>query len=208
MVEEEVEVVTVGSKIGADLIERAVNGDQTAFEEIVRRTYSDMYGLALRLLGDEDDARDVLQEAYLRVHRSLAGFRGDAAFETWLYRITANAAYTFLRKRKRSRTESLDSIEEPESTSPEPEEVSQSSHLREVLEHHLMALPVPQRTVVVMKDVYGLSHEAIAAELGITVTAAKVRLHRARRRLRAALEADGEIDGVTGRERGDADALS
>ncbi len=108
VVEEEVEVVTVGSKIGADLIERAVNGDQTAFEEIVRRTYSDMYGLALRLLGDEDDARDVLQEAYLRVHRSLAGFRGDAAFETWLYRITANAAYTFLRKRKRSRTESLD----------------------------------------------------------------------------------------------------
>lgn len=206
VVEGEVEASALGQRIDSGLIERAVEGDQDAFAEIVRRTYSDMYGLALRLLGDEDDARDVLQDAYLRVHRSLSGFRGDAAFETWLYRITANAAYTFLRKKGRHKTESLDSIDEPESTTPEPEVASQSSHLREVLERHLMDLPVQQRAVVVMKDVYGLPHEAIAKELGISVTAAKVRLHRARKRLRSALEAEGEMsETVTG---GESDGLS
>src|ERR1051326_9559935 len=74
----------------ADLVALAKEGDQQAFEELVRRTYSDSYTLALRLTGDEDDARDVVQESYLRAYRGLKRFRGDAQFTTWLYRITAN----------------------------------------------------------------------------------------------------------------------
>jgi RNA polymerase sigma-70 factor, ECF subfamily len=76
----------------ADLVALAKEGDQQAFEELVRRTYSDSYTLALRLTGDEDDARDVVQESYLRAYKGLKRFRGDAQFTTWLYRITANCA--------------------------------------------------------------------------------------------------------------------
>lgn len=176
------------------MVEAAAAGDEAAFSELVRLTHTEMYGLAYRLVGNEDDARDVLQEAYLRAYRSLPKFRGDAAFTTWLYRITANAAYTFMRRRGRHRAESLEGIEEPESTVPRPEEVSQNISLRGQLTRRLLELPPEQRAVVVMKDVYDLPHDVIAKELGISVTAAKVRLHRARKRLRAALEAEGVTD--------------
>src|SRR5919108_2922607 len=76
-------------------------GDREAYEEVVRRTYRHVYTQALRLVGDRQEAEDVAQEAYLRVFRGLAGFRGDAQFETWLYRIVANAAMSHLRKRRR-----------------------------------------------------------------------------------------------------------
>lgn len=180
-----------------EVIDRARQGEDAAFEHIVRETYAEMYGLAYRLLGNEDDARDVLQEAYVRVHKSLRKFRGDAAFTTWLYRITANAAYTFMRKRQKHRHDQIDRIDEPESAAPLPEEVSQNSDLRDELKELLLDLPPDQRVVVVMKDIYDLPHEAIAEELGISVTAAKVRLHRARKRLRAVLESKGAIDVVS-----------
>lgn len=180
--------------ITAALVDAAVAGDEAAFSELVRLTHTEMYGLAYRLVGNEDDARDVVQEAYLRAYRSLSKFRGDAAFTTWLYRITANAAYTYMRRRGRNRAESLEGIEEPESTGPRPEEVSQNLSLRGQLTRRLLELPPEQRAVVVMKDVYDLPHDVIAEELGISVTAAKVRLHRARKRLRAALESEGVTD--------------
>src|SRR5919108_5513671 len=76
-------------------------GDPNAFEEVVRRTYRHVYTQALRLVGDRQDAEDVAQEAYLRVFRGLAGVREEAQFETWLYRIVANTAMSYLRKRRR-----------------------------------------------------------------------------------------------------------
>ena len=83
-------------------------GDRDAFDELVRATYADTYTLAYRLTGDEEDARDVVQEAYLRAYRGLKRFRGDAQFSTWLYRITANCAATHLGRRRRHRHEELD----------------------------------------------------------------------------------------------------
>jgi RNA polymerase sigma-70 factor, ECF subfamily len=145
---------------GADLTElvaAAKGGDGEAFEAVVRATYADTYGLALRLTANEEDAKDVVQEAYLRAYRGLKRFRGEASFTTWLYRITANCATTHLGKRARHRHDAL------------------------------AALPPRLRAVVVLRDVYDLPHEAIAAELGISEAAAKVRLHRARLRLRAQL---------------------
>jgi RNA polymerase sigma-70 factor (ECF subfamily) len=183
--------------VDPDLVQAAAKGDEIAFEEIVRLTHADMYGLAFRLLGNEDDARDVVQEVYLRMYKSLRKFRGDSAFSTWLYRIVANASYTFLRRRTRHRAESLELVEEPEATTPRPEDVSDNRALREQLKRHLLALPPDQRVVVVMKDVYDLPHDAIAEELGISVTAAKVRLHRARKKLRAAIETRGALDAVS-----------
>src|SRR5680860_1089323 len=90
-----------------ELVEEAQGGDHRAFEELVRRTYADTYTLAFRLTGDEEDARDVVQETYLRVHKSLKRFRGDAQFSTWLHRITANCANTFLGRRSRHRHDEL-----------------------------------------------------------------------------------------------------
>src|SRR5215208_2948975 len=90
------------------LVASAKGGDRPAFDELVRRTYVDTYTLALRLTAHEEDARDVVQESYLRAWKGLDRFRGDAQFSTWMYRITANAAYTSVKRRKRTRSESLD----------------------------------------------------------------------------------------------------
>src|SRR4249920_2349561 len=90
------------------LVGAARDGDQDAFESLVRATYADTYTLAYRLTGDEEDARDVVQESYLRAFKGLKRFRGDAQFSTWLYRITANCASTHLGRRHRHRHELLD----------------------------------------------------------------------------------------------------
>src|SRR6201996_4416626 len=89
------------------LVAAARSGDRSAFDELVKATYTDMYTLAYRLTGNEEDARDVVQEAYLRAYRGLKRFRGDAQFTTWLYRITANCAANLLARRARTRTEVL-----------------------------------------------------------------------------------------------------
>ena len=170
----------------ADLVALAKEGDQQAFEELVRRTYSDSYTLALRLTGDEDDARDVVQESYLRAFRGLKRFRGDAQFTTWLYRITANCASNQLRRRARHRHEELDEAAGPVvDDANDPAALADAADLRARVEGALAELPDRLRAVVVLRDVYDLPHEAIAAELGISESAAKVRLHRARRKLRA-----------------------
>src|SRR4051795_9366942 len=119
----------------ADLVALAKEGDHEAFEELVRRTYSDSYTLALRLTGDEDDARDVVQESYLRAYRGLKRFRGDAQFTTWLYRITANCASTHLGKRSRHRHEELLDDSPIADTNPDidPEARAESTALRERL---------------------------------------------------------------------------
>jgi RNA polymerase sigma-70 factor (ECF subfamily) len=174
----------------AELVARARDGDQAAFEELVRATYADAYTLAKRLTGNEEDARDVVQESYLRAYRGLKRFRGDAQFTTWLYRITANCANTHLGKRTRRRAEPLpDDLSghaalvdhDPDR---DPSARADATLLRDQLEAALEGLPPKLRSVVVLRDVYDMPHEEIAANLGISESAAKVRLHRARRKLR------------------------
>ncbi len=170
----------------SELVVAARDGDQLAFEQLVKATYAGTYTLAYRLTGDEEDARDVVQESYLRAYRGLKRFRGDAQFTTWLYRITANCASTHLRKRAKHRHEELleDSPIAESNPDYDPEARSDASALRERINVALRELPPRLRAVVVLRDVYDLPHEAIAAELGISESAAKVRLHRARRKLR------------------------
>ena len=183
----------------AALVARARSGDQAAFEELVRETYADTYTLAYRLTGHEEDARDVVQESYLRAFRGLKRFRGDAQFTTWLYRITANCANTHLAKRARRRTEQLPdelamAMADTDADA-DPAARADATLLRDRLEVALDDLPPKLRAVVVLRDVYDLPHEAIAAELGISESAAKVRLHRARRKLRESMF--GTRDGGT-----------
>jgi RNA polymerase sigma-70 factor (ECF subfamily) len=170
----------------AVLVTAAQGGDRDAFDEIVRRTYVDTYTLAVRLTGNEEDARDVVQEAYLRAWKGIRRFRGDAQFSTWMYRITGNSAATLTQKRKRYRAVRLDDVEHPAEPSlhGHPDLAAESSELLERLAVVLGELPPKLRSIVVLKDVYGLPHEAIAEELGISVAAAKVRLHRGRKKLR------------------------
>src|SRR5688500_11816139 len=169
-----------------DLVTAARDGDREAFDELVRVTHADTYTLAYRLTGNEEDARDVVQEAYLRAFRGLKRFRGDAQFSTWMYRITANCAATHLGRRNKHRHEELrdsDPIVD-ERPAVDPQLQNEATAPRHRLTAALEPLPPQLRQVVVLRDIYDLPHEAIAAELGISETAAKVRLHRARKKLR------------------------
>ncbi len=170
----------------ADLVDLARDGDRSAFDELVRRTYSDTYALALKLTGDPEDARDVAQDVYLRAFKAVKRFRGDAKFSTWLYRITTNCAANQLGRRRRHRHDELDLDTQVIDLHPEsdPQLRTDASMLRDRVEHALSRLPDRLRAVVVLREMYDLTHEAIAKELGITETAAKVRLHRARQKLR------------------------
>jgi RNA polymerase sigma-70 factor (ECF subfamily) len=173
----------------ASLVTAAKGGDRQAFEELVRATHADAYTLAFRLTGNEEDASDVVQEAYLRAYKSLKRFRGDAQFSTWLYRIVANCAATALGKRAKARHDDLDDNADLVDLRPDydPDAHLDATVERERVTEALRELPDGLRAVVVLRDVYDLPHEAIANELGITEAAAKVRLHRARRRLRERL---------------------
>lgn len=177
-----------------DLVRAAQGGDREAFEELVRATFLDTHTLARRLTANEEDALDVVQDTYLRAWRSIGTFRGDAQFSTWLYRITANCASTHMKRRRRVRWTPLESIAEPAAAIDleAPAEAAESAAELDRIAAALETLPPNLKGIVVLKDVYGLSHEAIAAELGISVGNAKIRLHRARRKLQERLDGAGD----------------
>ncbi len=174
-----------GAEIDA-LAARAREGDRDAFEQLVVATTASCYQLAYRLVGNEHDARDVVQETYLRAYRGLKRFRGEAAVTTWLHRITVNTAARALERRSRSATATLDDDIELVEMRPDrlPEPAASAADDRSRLVAALGELPDGLRLVVVLRDVYDLPHRDIARELGISQSAAKVRLHRARRLLR------------------------
>src|SRR5437763_9784341 len=169
----------------ADLVTAAKAGDRSAFDDLVRATYADTYTLAYRLTGNEEDARDVVQDAYLRAYKGLRKFRGDAQFTTWLYRITANCTSTTVTRRSKARHDELDMDTELADERPDhdPQVRAEASLERDRVGAAVANLPPRLRAVVVLRDIYDLPHEAIAAELGISEAAAKVRLHRARKKL-------------------------
>jgi RNA polymerase sigma-70 factor (ECF subfamily) len=170
--------------VSRELLEAARRRDPGAFEELVERTHRRVYTLAYRLVGDRHEAEDVAQEAYLRAYRALPGFRGESRFETWLYRITANTAMNHLRRRGRfgdvlaEDDERVVRVEDP--SRPALDDVVE----RDEIERALGTLPAGQRAVVLLKDVYGFSCAEIGEHIGISEGAVKVRLHRARRRLK------------------------
>lgn len=184
----------------ADVVVRAKAGDQNAIAELVDASYGSAYTLAHKLTGNEHDARDVVQEAYVRMLRSIKQFRGESTFNTWMYRIVTNCANKLLTKRTKNAHEELTGSEPLADLRHEvdPESMLETSADRGRLTKALAGLSPNLRAVVVLRDVYDLPHEAIAEELSISVEAAKVRLHRARRKLREALfPTQNETDEVT-----------
>ncbi|MEN8238359.1 MAG: sigma-70 family RNA polymerase sigma factor [Actinomycetota bacterium] len=178
------------------LVDRARDGDRDAFGELVALHQQEVYTLAVRLVRDRDEASDVAQDAFIRAWRAMPKFRGDAKFSTWLHRITVNTAWTHRTKRNRVRLDPLDSlVVEPQSTTLDPIRAGESVSIGPKIESALSELSYSIRSVVVLKDIYDWSHSEIAEHLDISVTAAKVRLHRGRKELRSRL--DGYQDGAT-----------
>jgi RNA polymerase sigma-70 factor (ECF subfamily) len=183
--------------VSRELLEACRRREPGAFEELVERTSRQVYTLAYRLVGDRHEAEDVAQEAYLRAYRSLRGFRGDARFETWLYRIVANAAMTQLRRRGRfgDLLQDHDDVATLQPAARQTEDTVEEDEVKRALQ----ALPLGQRTAVVLKDIYGFSCQEIADQVGATEGAVKVRLHRARKHLKELIYGPGpgheEIEG-------------
>ncbi|MHB1498141.1 MAG: RNA polymerase sigma factor [Acidimicrobiales bacterium] len=189
------------------LVDAARRGEPGAPEQLVHATWQSTYTLAFRLTGNEQDALDVTQEAYLRAFRGLPRFRGEARFSTWLYRVTANCASNQMASKRRSCHDHLDPEGERfaslADSRPEhdPETAASSWDERALLAEALMRLPWRFRQVVVLRDIYDLSHRAIASQVGISEAAAKVRLQRARKRLRDDLSRRSQETGGLRRAR-------
>ena len=173
-----------------ELIARAQQGDRAAFAALVRAHQNEVYTLARRLVGDPHLASDVTQETLIRAWRALPKFRGDAQLSTWLHRITVNTAWT--PKNRATKPDGPYIEEVTDLAAPEdadhPVVASEMTELRGRSRAAREQLPEGQRQVVVMKDIYGWSHAEIAETMDISVTAAKVRLHRARAKLARELE--------------------
>jgi len=171
------------------LVGLAQNGDRTAFAVLFRRHNSDVFNLAVRLSPNRDVAREVAQETWIRVWRGLDSFRGESSFSTWTYRITVNTASSWRRRRSNRPTVDITDVPEPEveDGTQIPDRAAENTDLGRRLAGALARLSPALRTVVVMKDMYGWSHPEIAGALGISTTAAKVRLHRAHQKLQRSL---------------------
>lgn len=187
-----------GERISIELVERCKDGDERAWSELVEATYRDVYTLCLRILGDPQDAAEATQDAYLKAWRGLRGFRGEAMFQTWLYRVASNSALTKHRSRRRRQSHESGLQDEVLTELPAAGSVEAAAGVRievQMLEAALERLPEQYRTAVVLRDVYGLSIDEIAQRLKISETATKVRVHRARKKLRDMLF-EGESDEV------------
>lgn len=172
------------------LVRAVQRGEAGAMDALITASYADVYALCRRLLGDPADAADATQEVYLRVVRSVLAFRGEAAFGTWLHRVTTNACLTALRRRGdvRARGQSaglLDAVfDDVPSRAADPAEHAVARDLARRAKLAMDELADDARQVVLLRDVEGLSTRQTAALLGISEGAVKVRLHRAHVRLR------------------------
>ncbi|MBA4811424.1 MAG: RNA polymerase sigma factor [Candidatus Actinomarina sp.] len=177
----------------SELVKKSQLGEKAAFEQLVIRHQELVFSLAYKLTGNREMANDVAQESFIRAWKAIEKFRGDSTFSTWIYRITVNTAWTLRKKAKKHNTLNIDDTYEPIviDEKKDPELVAINSDLSSVLINALDKLPIEQRIIVELKNIEGRSHKEIADYLDISVTAAKVRLHRAHQKLRLILE---EVD--------------
>ncbi len=178
------------------LVQAAKKGDLEAFSDLVKRYDRNVFRIAQHITHNEEDAQDVVQEAFLKAYTNLAQFQGNSKFYTWLVRIAVNEALMKLRRRRSDKTVSIDEDVETEEGSmprevadwsPNPEQLYGTSELGDILKKTIQGLPPGFRTVFVLRDVEGLSTEETAEMLGLSIPAVKSRLLRARLQLRERL---------------------
>lgn len=185
-----------------EIINKVISGDTEAFEALVLEHQNKVYSLALRMVGNEEDARDMAQEAFIRAFNSLTGFRGDSKFSVWLYRLTSNICIDFLRSRAKRRTVSMtmtddDGEETGELEIPDdtwsPAEQLDRTLTRESVRRGLDSLSAPYREILVLREIEGLSYDEIGEVLGIEAGTVKSRIFRARKKLCDFLVKEGNI---------------
>jgi RNA polymerase sigma-70 factor, ECF subfamily len=167
-----------------ELVARSIGGDANSFNELIQRWERPIYALAYRQIGREEDARDVCQETFLRAYRALSGFRGQAKFSSWLYRIALNLCRDWLRRERRTPVvqppENMDLLDLAASREPSEsiEDRVARSDLARAVERAMMLLPEEQRTAIVLKEYHGLTFQEIADVVGCPLSTVKTRLYQ------------------------------
>lgn len=185
------------------LVDRFKQGDQSAFDEMVRRYWDRIFAMVHQLLRNQQDAEEVTQDAFIRAHRGLGNFRGDSAFSTWLYQIATNLArnrYWYWWRRKRDQSVSFDAPVGDENSLPlsemiaadveTPEDATVTQELVDRIAVGMEKLGAKHREILILRNVKNLSYEEIAVILGLSVGTVKSRIARAREALRGRLGAD------------------
>ena len=167
-----------------ELVARSIGGDQESFNQLVLRWERPIYALAYRVIGREEDARDVCQETFFRAFRALNGFRGQAKFSSWLYRIALNLCRDWVRKERRTPViqapEELEVLEMAAVREPTPsvEDLVARRELTRVVERAMARLPEEQRTAIILKEYHELTFQEIADLVGCPLSTVKTRLYQ------------------------------
>jgi RNA polymerase sigma-70 factor (ECF subfamily) len=182
-----------------DLVARSRGGDLESFNQLILRWERPIYALAYRVIGREEDARDVVQETFLRAFRALPGFKGQAKFSSWLYRIALNLCRDWIRRRRRSPLvelpEGVDPVELATETGPVEsiEELASRKELSEAVAEAMGSLPEEQRTAIILKEYHGMTFQEIADLQGCPLSTVKTRLYQGLAVLRRNLERSGRL---------------
>jgi RNA polymerase sigma-70 factor (ECF subfamily) len=181
-----------------ELVARSRGGDLDSFNQLVLRWERPIYALAYRVIGREEDARDVTQETFLRAFRALSGFKGQAKFSSWLYRITLNLCRDWIRKERRTPVtptpEGVDLVELAGEATPSEsiEDLVSRKQLSEAVAKAMALLPEEQRTAIILKEYHGLTFQEIADLLDCPLSTVKTRLYQGLTVLRRHLHERGE----------------
>ena len=187
------------------LIKRAVKGDNTAFETLMEKYMGVIYNIALRMSASRDDADDMTQEIMLKIFRSIASFKGNSKFSTWIYRVAVNTCLDELKKKKNKTVLSLDKeFEDDDGTSqielkddrPLPEAVAEQRELKDMVAAAITHLSDEHRAVIVLRDIRGMSYSEIAEIMKCGDGTVKSRISRARAQLKTILEKEYNFDGT------------
>ena len=186
-----------------ELVARSIRGDADSFNELMLRWERPIYALAYRTIGREDDARDVCQETFLRAFRALPGFRGQAKFSSWLYRIALNLCRDWVRRERRTPVvqapEDVDLVALAAAAEPSEsiEDLVARKDLSRAVELAMTRLPEEQRTAIVLKEYHGLTFQEIADLVGCPLSTVKTRLYQGLSVLRRELAADAPASSET-----------
>ena len=179
-----------------NIIARARRGDADAFEQLVVAYRDQVFRLALRMCGNEADADEVAQEAFLSAWKALPNFRGDSRFSTWLYQLTSHAAIDLMRREKRQiAAEDITEVSAPD-PAPGPQQQAERSEQRQAVRDAILQLTPEYRQIVVLRFLEELSYEEIGAMLALPSGTVKSRLNRARAQLKEILSRSGNLFGA------------
>lgn len=183
-----------------ELVSRSRGGDADSFNELIRRWERPIFALAYRVIGREEDARDVCQETFLRAFRALPGFKGQAKFSSWLYRIALNLCRDWIRRERRTplmqlaEDADLSDLAAEAEPSESIEELVARRQLSAVVEEAMALLPDEQRTAIVLKEYHGMTFQEIADLQGCPLSTVKTRLYQGLTVLRRHLARHGHLD--------------